>query len=85
MDVQDATLQNVQVEPEIARRFYTGTEQSAISYLSLDDKLDHMLQKLNNLEQSNQVIVSISQCASNVPTRVNSLQKRSTNQALFIK
>ena len=36
-------------------RFSTGTDNTAFSSLSIDDKLSHMFEKLNNLEQTNKM------------------------------
>ena len=65
MDVQWIPVRNKR------RRFNTGspsagTDKINISSLSVDDKLSQMLNKLNNLEKSNQEIVKISQNMSNV-------------------
>lgn len=62
----------------------TGTDQN-FSQLSIDDKLSHMLEKLNNLEQSNQQIAKFSQGLSAVQEKVNVVERRADSHELLLK
>lgn len=93
LDAQDS-LENMDVQwipvRNKRRRFNTGspstgTDQINISSLSVDDKLSQMLNKLNNLEKSNQEIVKISQNMSNVQVKVEHIESRTATHDLFLK
>ena len=44
-----------------------------------------MLEKLNNLEQANRTLVNFSQSLSNVQSKVDSIDKRSSDHELFFR
>ena len=50
---------DIQTAQSNRRRFNTGMENTSFSSLSIDDKLTHMCDKLNFLEQANRTVVNI--------------------------
>lgn len=89
MGVQDPTEQMDWVAAQNKRRrFNTGTsgiEQSNFSTLSIDEKLSHMMDKLNSLEDTNQTLVKFSQSMNTVQGKVNSIENRMDGHELFLK
>ena len=90
MGIQNDLPQHEQIDWEAAqskrKRFNTGAGSGEINFssLSVDDKLSHMLIKLNNLEESNKVMVNISQGLSNVQSRVECIEQRSNKQDIVL-
>ena len=65
------------------RRCNTGT--NSFSALSLDDKLLHMYEKLNSLEQTNKSIESIANCVTQTSSKVDHMNMRVDNHEQFLK
>lgn len=65
------------------RRCNTGTNSFAA--LSLDDKLLHMYEKLNSLEQTNKSIESIAHCVTQTSSKVDHMNMRVDNHEQFLK
>ncbi|MEW8548173.1 MAG: hypothetical protein AB2693_32115 [Candidatus Thiodiazotropha sp.] len=84
MDYERAEIDSAQTKRKRFNTGMTGTDQN-FSTLSIDDKLSHMLQKLNNLEQSNQEIAKFSQGLSTVQTKVNFIERRADSHELLLK
>ena len=83
MEVQWIPVQNKR------KRFNTGSTGTGMgpnfSTLSLDEKLLHMFEKLQNMEQSNQTIAQFSQNMNNVQCKVGHIENRMTDHDLFLK
>ena len=63
----------------------SGTEQSNFATLSINEKLSHMMDKLNSLEDSNQTLAKFSQNLSTVQCKVNNIESRVEGHDLFLK
>lgn len=63
----------------------SGTEQSNFATLSIDEKLSHMMDILNSLEDSNQTLAKFSQNLSTVQCKVNNIESRVEGHDLFLK
>ena len=72
------------------RRFNTGspaagTDQINFSSLNVDEKLSHMFDKLNSLEQSNNEIMKFSHQMNSVQAKVDRAEQHTVNHELFLK
>ena len=67
------------------RKFSTGTDMNTFSHLSLDDKLCHMLDKLNNLELSQRAIESISDRVTQTSSKVEQVNMRMNSHKHFFR
>ena len=71
------------------RRFNTGsptagTGQINLSSLNVDEKLSHIVDKLNSLERSNNEIMKFSQQLNSLQVKVDSAEQRTVNHGLFL-
>ena len=69
------------------RRFNigTGTDNAAFSSLSIDDKLSHMFDKFNDLEQTNQAVVNIARGMKQTCSQINHMNARMNGHEQFLK
>ena len=73
------------------RRFNTESPAAAsmgqisFSSLNVDEKLSHIVDKLNSLERSNNEIMKLSQQLNSVQVKVDSEEQRTVNHELFLK
>ena len=73
------------------RRFNTGSPAAAgtgqinFSSLNVDEKLSHIVDKLNSLERSNNEIMKFSQQLNSLKVKVDSAEQRTVNHELFLK
>ena len=83
MEVQWIPIQNKR------KRFNTGNMgagmESNFSSLSMDEKLSHMYEKLQSLEQSNQTIAQFSQNMNTVQSKVGQFENKLNDHDLFLK
>ena len=59
--------------------------ESNFSSLSMDEKLPHMYEKLQSLEQSNQTIAQFSQNMNTVQSKVGQFENKLNDHDLFFK
>ena len=94
MDIQNSEQEQMELQWVPVRnkrkRFNTGspaagTDQINFCSLSVDEKLSHMFDKLNNLEQSNYEIVKFSQQMNSVQAKINNVEQQTVNHELFLK
>ena len=67
------------------RRFNTGTGQIKFSSLDVDEKLSHIVDKLNSPKRSNNEIMKFSQQLNSLQVKVDSEEQRTVNHDLFLK
>ena len=67
------------------RRFNTGTDNAAFSALSMDDKLSHMFDKLNDLEQTNKAVVNIAYSMNQTCSQINHMSARMNGHEQLLK
>ena len=67
---------DVQTAQSKRRRCNTGTNNTAFFSLSIDDKLAHICDKINNLEESNRTLVTIAHSVNQNSVQVNQVNLR---------
>lgn len=67
------------------RKFSSGTDINIFNNLSLDDKLSHMLEKLNNLKLSQRAIESITHRVTQASSKVEHMSMRMNNHEHFFR
>ena len=63
----------------------TGTGQNNFSSLDMDEKLSHIVDKLNGLEQSNREIMKFGQQMSSLQSKIDKTEQRTVNHELLLK
>ena len=63
----------------------SGTGQNNFSSLDMDEKLSHIVDKLNGLEQSNREIMKFGQQMSSLQSKIDKTEQRTVNHELLLK
>ena len=62
-----------------------GTGQINFSALKIDEKLSHVVDKLNSLEQSKKEIMKFGQQMNSVHSKIDKVEQRTVNHDMFLK
>ena len=76
---------DIQTAQSKRRRCNTGTDNSAFLSLSIDDKLAHVCDKINNLEESNRTLVNIAHSVNQNSVQVNQVNLRMNRHEVLLK